>query len=117
MDPHALTIEAIRDGSACTLVLSGELDFLAADEFLDQALWAVDDHTGWLVLDLAGVTFIDSAGARALRLVTSFTPAGCPVTIGSISPLARRIIELLGQVPGEPPETEFWAWPRTSKTD
>ncbi|HET6189452.1 MAG TPA: STAS domain-containing protein, partial [Trebonia sp.] len=45
---------------------------------------------------LAGVTFLDCAGVRALAMAASFAPSGYPVIIRSLSPTARRILELLG---------------------
>jgi hypothetical protein len=41
------------------------------------------------------VTFLDCAGVRALAMAASFAPSGCPVIIRSLSPMARRILELL----------------------
>jgi anti-anti-sigma factor len=95
MDVHALTIEAVRDGPVCTLILRGDLDLPGASGFLTQAALAIDDRTERLVLDLAGVRFLDCAGVRALRMAASFAPGGCPVIIRALSPMARRILELL----------------------
>jgi anti-anti-sigma regulatory factor len=72
------------------------LDLLAAGEFLQHAAWVLDDRIERLVLDLAGVTFLDCAGVRALAIATCFTPSSCPVIIRSLSPPARRIITVLG---------------------
>ena len=96
MDPHALTIKTIRDGPVCTLILSGDLDLLETGGFLEQAARAVDERTERLGLDLAGVLFLDCAGVQALRTATRFAPGSCPVTIGLLSPMPRRIVELLG---------------------
>ena len=95
MDVRALTIKAVRDGPVCTLILSGDLDFPATGGFLEQAALAVDDRTERLVFDLAGVTFLDCAGIRALSIAARLAPGGCPVIIRSLSPMARRIAELL----------------------
>src|ERR1700761_555053 len=95
MDEHALTIKTVHDGPVCTLILSGDLDLSETDGFLGQAALAVDNRTERLVLDLAAVTFLDCAGVRALAMAASFAPSGCPVIIRSLSPVARRILELL----------------------
>jgi len=63
---------------------------------LEQAALAVDDLTERLVFDLARVLLFDCAGVRALRIATRFAPGGCPVIIGSLSPMPHRIAELLG---------------------
>src|SRR6201989_1056459 len=96
MDADDLTVKTVRDGTVCTLILGGDLDFRAADEFLQQAARALDDRIERLVLDLAGVTFLDCAGVRALATATCFAPSGCPVIIRSLSSPARRIITVLG---------------------
>ena len=96
MDAHALTIKTVRDGPACTLILRGDLDLLETGGFLEQAALAADDQTGRLGFDLAGVLFLDCAGVRALRIATRFAPGGCPVITGSLRPMPRRIVELLG---------------------
>ena len=95
MNEHALTVKAVRDGPVCALILTGDLDLTVTSGFLVQAALAVDDRAERLVLDLAGVTFLDCAGVRALAVAASFAPGGCPVIIRSLSPWARRIFELL----------------------
>ena len=96
MDADDLTVKTVRDGAVCTLILCGDLDLDAAGEFLQHAARVLDDRIERLVLDLAGVTFLDCAGVRALAMAASFAPSGCPVIIRSLSPMARRILELLG---------------------
>ena len=96
MDVDDLTVKTVRDGAVCTLILGGALDLVAADEFLQQAARVLDDRVERLVLDLAGVTFLDCAGVRALAIATCFAPGGCPVIIRSLSGPARRIITVLG---------------------
>ena len=96
MDADDLSVKTVRDGAVCTLILCGDLDQGAAGGFLQQAARVLDDRIERFVLDLAGVTFLDCAGVRALAIATCFAPDGCPVIIGSLSPPARRIIDLLG---------------------
>ena len=96
MDADDLTVKTVRDGSVCTLILGGDLDLLTADQFLQHAARVLDDRIERLVLDLAGVTFLDCSGVRALAIATCFAPSGCPVIIRSLSHPARRIITALG---------------------
>ena len=96
MDADDLTVTTVRDGAVYTLILCGDLDLDAAGEFLQRAARVLDDRIERLVLDLAGVTFLDCAGVRALAIATCFAPSGCPVIIRSLSPPARRIITMLG---------------------
>jgi anti-anti-sigma regulatory factor len=99
MDAHALTIKTVRDGPACTLILRGDLDLLETGAFLEQAALAAGDLTGRLGFDLAGVLFLDCAGVRPLRIATRLAPGRCPVISGSLRPMPRRIVELLGLDP------------------
>lgn len=113
-----LTTGTVRDGPVSTLILRGELDLFEAGGFLEQAVLAVDSRTERLVLDLAGVTFLDCTGARALAMAASFAPAGCPVIIRSVSPAARRILTLLGldlENPSEPGHADSSS-PKSSAT-
>jgi anti-anti-sigma factor len=96
MDADDLTVKTVRDGAVCALILCGDLDLGAAGVFLQHAARVLDDRIERFVLDLAGVTFLDCAGVRALAIATCFAPNGCTVIIRSLSPPARRIIELLG---------------------
>jgi anti-anti-sigma factor len=96
MDADDLTVKTVRDGTVCTLVLGGALDLVTAGEFLQQAARVLDDRIERLVLDLAGVTFLDCSGVRALAIATCFAPSSCPVIIRSLSRPARRIITALG---------------------
>jgi anti-anti-sigma regulatory factor len=96
MDAHALTINTVRDGPVSTLILRGDLNLLQTGGFLEQAALAVDDLTERLGLDLAGVLFLDCAGVRALSTAARVAPGGCPVIIGSLSPMPRWIVELPG---------------------
>ena len=78
------------------LILGGSLDLLATGEFLQQAAPVLDDRIERLVLDLAGMTFLDCAGVRALAIASCYAPSDCPVIIRSLSPPARRITTVLG---------------------
>ena len=120
MDVHALTVTAVRDGPVSILVLCGDLYLPEAGGFLEQAALAVDDRTERLVFDLAGVTFLDCTGIRALSIAARLAPGGCPVIIRSLSPIARRIVELLGldlaNLRGLSLGRELQDWPRDGGT-
>ena len=55
------------DSSAALVVVSGDVDIGTAPDFEDELARSVEDHLGrGLVVDLTGVTFIDSTGLNAL---------------------------------------------------
>lgn len=98
LDPAPLTVAAAWEGRICLLTITGDLDVTTAGTLPGQAAQAagrLDGRTERLVLDLAGLTFLDVAGARALAAVASTAPAGCPVIIRAVSPAAARLLELL----------------------
>jgi anti-anti-sigma factor len=94
-DTGALTIKAAHDDRTCVLTLSGDLDLLSTPEFLEQVVRVVHDRTERLVLDLAGLTFLDCGGARALVTASDFAPRGCLVITRSPSRAARLLFGLL----------------------
>ncbi len=57
-----LDIEVLTEGDSCVVVVGGEVDMATAAQ-LDAALETVD---GNVVVDLAGVTFLDSSGIGVL---------------------------------------------------
>jgi anti-anti-sigma factor len=96
MDARDLTISTAHDGGVCVLTVGGDLDLLAAGAFTAQAARAVAAcRPERLVLDLAGLAFLDVRGAMALAAAVQAVPDGCPVIIRSISPAARLVLDLL----------------------
>jgi anti-anti-sigma factor len=64
-----LSIDSHDDGSRHLLLLSGELDLASARELEDCVRELSARPPGELVLDLAGLEFVDSAGLSALLRV------------------------------------------------
>ena len=63
-----LSIGSWRDGSVHTITLAGELDLSHAPR-VEQELTGVETgDAGAIVVDLSGLTFIDSSGIRLLLL-------------------------------------------------
>lgn len=79
-DPGDLRTEAAaqirveRRGGACLLRISGELDLITADSLGERADAAVEQVPGPVLVDLAGLTFIDARAARALDARASLSP-------------------------------------------
>jgi anti-sigma B factor antagonist len=66
--PPGFSLDVAPDGGgATTVVVAGELDLATADSFTDAIRTGLDQ--GPVVIDLAGLTFMDSAGVRALNAV------------------------------------------------
>ena len=85
----AFQVRPIEAGVA----VAGELDMAAADEFLEIATSTVDpSHV--VVLDIADLEFIDSAGLRAIvRLSEDVCPFG--IVLRSPPDNVLRVLEML----------------------
>ena len=55
-----------RDGDVHTLCLAGELDLATADLVRDELARIESSGAGSIVIDLAGLTFMDSTGIQLL---------------------------------------------------
>jgi anti-anti-sigma factor len=86
---------ALEDGEPPVLRLSGELDVATADR-VHAALHDALARESSLVVDMAGVEFIDASGLRPiLQAAASLNGAG-PLTLVN-APLVSRLLELIGQ--------------------
>jgi anti-sigma B factor antagonist len=104
-DPHEtpeeddlLRVDGQRspDGSLLVTVV-GELDVHTAPRLVSMVEALVDPGTSSLLLDLSGVSFIDSSGLRTLvTLWTGSAGAGRTITLHDASRPVRRVIEVTG---------------------
>jgi anti-anti-sigma factor len=92
-----LTVLTHTAGECMVLALVGELDVTNADEVEEAVRIAWQDPSSYLVFDLSGLMFMDSAGVRVLvrtrRRATEH--AGTVVLAGPTSSVSR-IIEITG---------------------
>ena len=63
---NTLDLQAERSGDLLRLRVRGELDLVSESEFTAQLLQALGEDVRLVIVDLAGVEFIDSCGLRAL---------------------------------------------------
>ncbi len=96
MTDGRLSIEASTDEGGSTLTLSGEVDPHTTEQ-LDAAVDGALDADPRLVLDLGGVTFIDSAGLRSLiRAQRQAEEASGSLVLRSPRPSTLRVLEITG---------------------
>jgi anti-anti-sigma factor len=90
--------QIVIDGDRLRLVLSGAIDVSVAEEIAALADPVVAARTGDVVVDLSGVTFIDSSGVGALvALNNSLTERGLPALhIAPGPPNVMRVLHLVG---------------------
>lgn len=90
-----LSLEIVDSGSdAIRVVARGDMDMVSKDA-IDDALSDVGVEWRYLVLDMRGVTFIDSTGLNMLlRLNSRCFAAGGALVVASPSEQVRRLLEL-----------------------
>ena len=87
---------AEQDGSA-TVAANGELDIHTSVELERVLLQLVDDQVKHVTVDLEGVTFIDSAGLRALVVGhNALEQGGGTLQLQNPSPMASRLLSITG---------------------
>lgn len=92
---HGLVIEVIPDGHVVTVVLNGEMD-RASVGALRSCLEGLDSWRS-VVLDLAGVDFIDSSGVALLLQAHEDLGVGFRLLeLRHVSEQVQRVIELAG---------------------
>jgi anti-sigma B factor antagonist len=64
--PGQLVIEKAQEGDALVMILSGELDLASAPNLERELQEAEATNPSRLVIDLAGLAFMDSTGLQAL---------------------------------------------------
>lgn len=92
---------ARHQGESLDVALVGELDMAATfklESDLERLL--ATDNIRRLVFDLAGLTFIDSAGLGTLLATRDRThDLGIEMVLANLSPAVRRILDLSGLRP------------------
>lgn len=88
---NRLSVDVSHDGGRATVRLAGDLDFSQADT-LRAILGSILDPT--VVVDLRGLTFIDSTGLSALVLARrAATDEGRSLSLFGARGLVRRVFE------------------------
>ena len=90
--PEAFSVRIEQRGGASVVVPTGELDLATAPR-----LHELDDVHGPLLLDLHGVTFLDSSGiAGLMRLYRRCEHDGCTLRIEAWSDRVERVLRIVG---------------------
>jgi anti-sigma B factor antagonist len=87
-----MQIKKNLDGTTLTVILSGELDAIAAKE-LNNELANIDDVTE-LIFDLAGLEYIASTGLRSLFILQKKMNKQGSMKIKNVRPEIKEILEL-----------------------
>ena len=93
---HRLLIDVIPDGHAVTLVLHGEMDQSSVGA-LRACLYNLDGEWRSVVLEMAGVRFIDSSGVGLLIQATrDFAVDFRGFELRNVQDEVQRVLELSG---------------------
>ena len=88
--------EDLDGGGTVCLALVGELD-LASVSTLQGHLKAVAQAEGNLLIDMTGLRYIDSTGAKAfLDAHRMLSRTGRRIVLAAVQPLTMRILEVMG---------------------
>lgn len=97
---HQCAVDVMESTGALRIRVSGEVDMASAPELLDTLLAAEAPRGGSLILDLAGVTFMDSAGINALVEAHRQQEAnGVALTVVEVPPLIAKMLRITGVDP------------------
>lgn len=91
-----LKLEAVKGDGVVTAVVAGDID-MGSRPILEEAIERLERDPVDLVLDLSGVTFVDSQGVNLLVQVRRvLQEAGASLTLARPSPAVRHILEVTG---------------------
>lgn len=95
-DSSALTVDVTELDGRTLVTLTGELDGVSVPPLQDRLAYLADDQlAGDLVVDISGVTFLDSTALTLLILLHNrLASTGHQLTVTGPSPMARRVVEI-----------------------
>jgi anti-sigma B factor antagonist len=92
-----LTVESTGDGDACVLVLTGELSLAEASALERRLDLVLSTSATTILVDLAGVEFIDSTGLSVLvRAQQHASERGVELRVANPNAQASRLLSLTG---------------------
>lgn len=96
-DIDCFRVDVEADGSTTTVRVHGELDLASAPTLIGRLDEVVARRPAVVVVDVAEVPFVDSAGiAAVLRAYRQLKAQGGELRLGPLSPVAERIFDVAG---------------------
>lgn len=90
-----MEIMKIREGEAVVAVVTGKIDSTTAVAF-ERSLKEIGDTADKVVADFAGVSYVSSAGLRALLSVHKYMAKKGGLVIRKIGPPVMEVFEMTG---------------------
>ena len=92
-----LNIANEKQGDVCVVAIGGRLDGTGAPEVESHCRGLIDGGDERLLLDLAEVEYISSAGLRSLLVVAKqVKAAGGVLVLCCLSPMVREVMDISG---------------------
>jgi anti-anti-sigma factor len=96
-DDAPLSVVAAVEHGVAHVTLQGELDLDRAGAVADQLGGLADQGASSVVVDVSGLSFIDSSGLRALLTARErLEGAGVSLKLTALSPAVERVLEMTG---------------------
>ncbi len=93
----AMEIDIARAGETVTAAITGRVDGSNAREFQDTLIGAIEETDRDVVLDFANLTYISSAGLRAVLLAAkSLARQEAKLQVRALSTSVREVFETSG---------------------
>ncbi|MGW6886746.1 STAS domain-containing protein [Streptomyces chartreusis] len=91
------SVEATVLGRGVVALVSGEMDYLTGPGLWDQINEVLAGSAGFVVLDLSGVSFCDSAGLNVLlRAAQRAASRDVELVVACVPAALRRILDMTG---------------------
>lgn len=88
-----LQLSTARRGSFTVLTVAGDVDLGTAGSLAEEVIMATSDGSGDLVIDLGGVTFLDSSGLKVLVSTQKRTEqAGGSMSLVAVPRVVMRVL-------------------------
>jgi len=92
----ALTISERWDAGVAIATVRGEIDIITVSTLSEHLGQLAGKNPQRLVIDLAGVSFIDSSGLGGFVRIRKALPRECPVVIRSPQRRVRQLFKITG---------------------
>lgn len=103
MNVHRLGLSTRVESRSVIVAIEGELDIATAADLQEHIQSAVKDHGPWLILDMAGLEFMDSSGLNVIiNAYRTVRELGGALALAALNERVNKVVRLVGlhrQVP------------------
>ncbi|WP_285733164.1 STAS domain-containing protein [Nocardiopsis sp. ATB16-24] len=100
---HRLGLSTRVESRSVIVAIEGELDIATAADLQEHIQSAIKDHGPWLILDMAGLEFMDSSGLNVIiNAYRTVRDLGGALALAALNERVNKVVRLVGlhrQVP------------------